>query len=530
MALLKKYLFILLAFSLSSLTFSCSPKIPSQNKRERVVKLNICDEPDSLDPRKSRGLRALIIDRMIYEGLTRINSTGEPALALAERIDFSDDLKTYTIFLKKSLWADGNPVLSSDFIYAIKSSLRPDFPSDQAFQLFCISGAKGVKEGTLPPDALGLELVSETCFKITLEKPLPYFTQLLALPIFFPVNPRIDEPGYKGGLITNGPFQIKNKVEKSTIVLEKNNRYWDAAEVKLAGIEMVMVDGNTEQLMFEKGDLDWAGSPLSTVSLEMVPELKKSGTLHVNPLLGTKFIRVNVSRGVLGNMTLRQSLARTINRKLITEHILQAGQLSATGLVPPILSQNSKPYFQDADEKGAEFFQTSLQEMGLNHFSFPEITLSYYANSGNQMMAQAIQDQWKNALGINVKLESIEGKVYFTRVSRGDYDMALGDWVGDYSDPINFLEVFKDRKTGSNNTGWENQHYSFLLSRSSEIDNPAERLLILNEGEEILINEMPIIPLFHYTMLHLQNEHLKGVYLSPLGVVDFKCAYFLEEK
>jgi oligopeptide transport system substrate-binding protein len=148
----------------------------------------------------------------------------------------------------------------------------------------------------------------------------------------------------------------------------------------------------------------------------------------------------------------------------------------------------------------------------------------YRAGERNHLIAQAVQQQWFEAFGIRVRLEAIEGKVYFDRISKQDYHMASGNWTADFADAINFLEIFQYKNGGSNNTLWENPRYVELLQGSFKVSDAAQRIQMLAESEKILMEEMPVIPIFYYTMLYVNQPQLKDVVLSSLGQIDFKWA------
>jgi len=148
----------------------------------------------------------------------------------------------------------------------------------------------------------------------------------------------------------------------------------------------------------------------------------------------------------------------------------------------------------------------------------------YIAGERNHLIAQTVQHQWKESLGLEVQLHAVERKVFFDRLSKRNFQLAVGSWTADFSDGMNFLEIFKFKSGGSNNTGWENVHYRTLLDKALEVKDIRERLQIFEECESILMQEMPIIPLFHYTLVYLAKQNVKGVVLSNLGGLDYKWA------
>ncbi len=369
---------------------------------------------------------------------------------------------------------------------------------------------------------------------IELINPTPYFLELLALPAFFPIHHQVDQknPTWAQNSAThvgNGPFVLSNWKHRDCLELKKNENYWDAAQVKIESLELSMLSEEIELKLFEKKQLDWAGSPLSTLPVDALEKLKEISDLNTQELLGTYFIRINTERAPFNHPLMRKAFALAIDRKSIVEHVTRGNQIPATGLVPLALGIQQTPYFQDADEQAATaLFKKSLADQKLKKEKLPEIVLMYRAGERSHLIAQAVQQQWFSAFGLRVKLEAVEGKIYLDRLSKQDFHMAAGSWIADFADPINFLEVFK-YKNGSNNTHWENARFTELLDQSLNTKDKDARMEILSQSEQILMEEMPIIPIFYYTMLYINQPHLKDVVLTPMGQIDFKWASLEEQ-
>jgi oligopeptide transport system substrate-binding protein len=505
-------------------------------KKENILRVNMGGEPHTLDPRKARDLQSLTIAKMFFDGLTRINKDEKPELAIAEKVDISADGKTYTFTLRPAMWSNGVPVTAQDFVYAWTRVLDPHFPADQAFQLYVIKNAKAVKEGKVAADQLGVQAINTKILRVELTNPVPYFLELTALPVFFPIAQKIDQSDShwadKGeSVVGNGPFVLKEWKHSDHLHVVRSPSYWDTSHVKIKEIDLLMVNEDTELKMFERGELDWAGSPLSTLPVGALAQLKKSGELHVKPFLATYFFRTNVESEPFQNPLMRKAFALAIQRSDIVEHVTQGGQLPATGLLPPSLGVQEKPYFADGDIATAkQDFEKALGVLGMTRETLPQISLMYIAGERNHLIAQAVQEQWRSALGITVTLHAVERKIFYDRVSKKNFQIAAGSWTADFNDGMNFLEVFKFKAGGSNNTAWEHAQYKELLDKATEVNGAAERKKIFNECETLLMKEMPIIPLFHYTMLYLSNQRVKDVVLSNLGSIDFKWAYIDEIK
>jgi oligopeptide transport system substrate-binding protein len=497
----------------------------SERTEGQTAKLSVTTDPKMLDPRRARDLDSITLLHMLFEGLTRTSKDGKTELALAENVEISEDGLRYLFHLRKSLWSNGLPLTADDFSTSWKAILDPKFCSDIAYQLYPIKNARLAKLGEIELETVGVQALDDHTLAVELEQPLPYFLELLSMPSFFPVPINIVSQNVDWNLspekfVSNGPFSLQNWKHSDQLTLMKNDHYWEADSVKLSSIDFLVAPPDTALQMYEEGKLDWTGSPLSIIPTDAVRNLKKSNRLEISPFLATYFFRVNISSLIDGKANplacpnIRRSLAFALDRNGIVNHILQGGQKAARSLVPPEMGLSVDGYFV---EKQAEL-DVSLDE---------PITISYSnTDERNAAVAQAVQTQWEKALGIKVQLEAVEPKVFYQRVSKKEYQIAAGSWTADFNDPVNFLEVFKYKNESTNNTGWENLEYIDLLNRSSVCKSKEERNQLLRKAEEILMEEMPIIPVFHYALNYIRNPQFSGVALSPMGQLDLRWAYF----
>src|SRR3990167_5514911 len=267
-----------------------SPSFPLNS-----IRLNLEREPSSLDPRIGRDLYSMTVCRMLFDGLTLISSDGKMALSVAKEVFVSDDGLCYTFHLKDTLWSDGSKVLSSDFASSWKSILDPQFPTDLAHYLYPIKNAQNIKSGKCPIDQLGVQTPNPQTLIVQLEKPIPYFLELCSMSPFFPIPQGFGLHKGKNfeSVIGNGPFCLQSWHRQDEIIVKKNEKFWDAKNVTLETIHLSMVSPETEIRLYEEGLLDWIGSPLSTLSIDDISELKKVGKLNIHDLSGTCFFRLN---------------------------------------------------------------------------------------------------------------------------------------------------------------------------------------------------------------------------------------------
>lgn len=533
---LKKLSILLTTATFFFVTFYSIKESKAKSKKSsKELRINLTAEPLTLDPRKARCLNDINLIKLLNDGLVRLDQEEKYSLSLASSISISEDKKTYLIKLKEAFWTHGDPITSEDFIYSWKSSLSPNFPSDNASLLYVIKNGENIKKNRADSTLLGARAIDEKTLEIELEKPTPYFIDLLASPIFFPIPKKLDEqnsyqPQNIQKFTGSGPFTLSSWKHQHEILLEKNPKYWDADAVKLSKIQMVMVTPETGYNLFERDELDWEGSPFSLLPLDALSTLKQERKLLSQTFLISSFIRTNVDNKILKNQKIREALAYSIDREEIIEHVLNGNSYSASGLVPNSLKKGSSSSSIKSDHIDPSLLLTiGLEEENLSKKDLSNLSFCFLSSEKNYRIAQAIQQQWNKKLGVFVKIEPVEGKVFFTKISKKDYDLSLGSWVADFRDPVSFLEVFRTKEIGTNNTNWESREYLTALEKSYGAKDPKEREGYLDECEKILSTEMPIIPLFHGNMNYVKNEKLINVVLSDTGSIDFKWAFFLKD-
>jgi oligopeptide transport system substrate-binding protein len=544
--LMKKRLLVLFSFLLvlSMFLSACNGKEADKKdtageKKSDVpqeLSININTEPFSLHPGLANDNTSGSVLRQTFDGLTRIDAEGKPQPAVAKEIKTSDDLTTYTFKLRDTKWTNGDPVTAEDFVYAWKWALDPANQSQYAYQLYYIKGAEAINTGGAAVDTLGVKAVDAKTLEVTLENPTPYFLELTSFYTYYPVNSKVAKanPNWYteagDNYTSNGPFKMTEWSHSDKIVLEKNESYWDADAVKLTKVEMSMInDPNTELSMFDNGELQWAGAPFGTLPTDALPNLKADGKLEVKAIAGTYWYKFQTEKPPLNNVNIRKALSYAINRKAIVENIAQGGQIPAMAAVPPsMFPENEKGYYKDADVKKAkELLEKGIKELGYKDVSeLPPIAISYNTSEAHQKIAQAVQDMWKKELGVEVTLNNAEWAVYIEKLHSGDYQVGRMGWLGDFNDPINFLELYRDKDGGNNDTKWENAEFKKLLNDSQKEKDAKKRIQMLKDAEKIFIDEMPVAPIYFYTDAWVQADNLKGVVVSGLGDAQLKWAYF----
>jgi len=503
--------------------------------KNQEVHLCLTDKTNSFDPRLTRGMPSGNIVRLLFTGLTYVDENGKVFPGIAQNIHISPDMKTYTFTLRECTWSNGDQVKAQDFEYAWKTSLNPEMKSPMAYMLFAIKGAKGLFEGSVMQDEMGCKATDDKTLVVTLENPTPYFLQLTATPAYFPVNKAWVQanPDFKEGdtetCVSNGPFKIAKFTPANSLELVKNELYWGKEMVKLNKVTFSLLDDHQALASFQKGELDWVGAPLSILGPEGINTLKQSGQFRSNPAAGTQFMRVNVDKAPLNSLKFRKALLLAIDSQAIVTTIMQGGQSPAIGFVPPVLGVQQKSYFIPHDVEGARrTLEEALIEMAMSRNDPPTITLSYISSERAQKIAETLQQNWKDAFNLQVNLEGSVATSFYDKIFSKDYDLAMGSWFADFFDPMSFLSVFQYKENGTNNTGWENPDYTRLLEQSNLEVDTQKRLAFLQQAEEILMTDLPLLPIFHFSFTHGKNDLLQDYKLSPMGYIDLEDAYIME--
>lgn len=502
-----------------------------------TLRLNIYSEPPTLDPRKAYDITSGTVLQLLFDGLTRIGLDGLPHPSVAERIEIDETGRLYTFHLRHSLWSNGDPVTANDFAETWKEMLHPSFPADLAQQLFVIRGARAAKGGEIPLDEVGIWTPNRQTLEVELETPTPYFLSLCASCTYFPIHRKIaathpewadqSSPLY----VSNGPFRLEKWRHHSKIVATKNPTYWDRAAVRLNKVEMAMVsDERSELYMLERGELDWAGTPMSVLSYDAIPSLRRQELIQSIPIGATYWYKINTRLPPFHNAKIRQALSMAMDRESIVHYVTQGHHAPATRLIPPCLGLKGEPILSFDPAQARRLFHEGLEELGMTLQELPPVVISYNTSQEHQRIAQTVQHQWQETLGVRVQLRTAEWRIHLSRLRSGDFEIARQSWVATVEDPIDMLQLLmypSDSEYGGNNeTGWHHPRYTELVAQAALERDIDRRHDLLREAEEILLEEMPLIPIFFCDVNFVINPNLRDCLLSRLGQLDFKWAYF----
>lgn len=508
-----------------------------KKEKESFLPLSFSFEVRSLDPSIGIDDQSHNAIKMLFDGLMSFNLKGELTPAIAERYEISEDQKTYTFFLRPCKWSNGNEVTADDFVYSWKKIIGGNVKGSAVHNFYPIKNARAVLEKKMDIEEVGIRAEGKKTLVVELEYPTPYFLEAITTSSFFAVNAELDQANPQWvtqvgpAFVCNGPFVLVEHKQNNEMVLKKNPLYWDVQQVKLAGIKIAFVkEPQTLLNMFEKGEIAWVGKPLFKLPLDAVPTLKKTGQVSSIPSLGVYWYFLNTEAFPFTNKKMRQAFAYAVDRKAITDHVLQEGETPALGVLPKSLNVNTAPYFQDNNiEEAKRLFTEALQELGLTRETLPPITISYNSSEYHQRTAQVIQEQWNKVFGIHVRLEQEEWKVHFQKLLSGDFQIGGMGWHSWLKDPIYIMQTFRYRSDGINMSRWEHPTYRALLKSAEQERDTEKRRRMFFEAEKLLMEEMPIIPIYFTSLCYAKSPRLKDVYVSEVNTVDFKWASFEKE-
>jgi oligopeptide transport system substrate-binding protein len=506
--------------------------------REQVLYKGNGTEPAELDPQIVTGVTEHHTIMALLEGLVTEDPVDlHPVPGVAERWDISADGRIYTFHLRKDAkWSNGDPVTAQDFLESYKRILTGSLASEYAYMHFVVTNAEAYNQGKITDfSQVGYKALDDHTFQITLTEATPYFLSLMNHSSWFPVHlPTLRKYGkpYERGnkwtrpghYVGNGPFVLHDWKVNTVVVAKKSPTYWDRARVRLNEIRFFPIDSaDTEERAFRSGQLHITETiPLSKIE---VYKRKQPELIHIEPYLGIYFYRINVTKPPLNDKRVRQALVASIDREAIVEKITRGGQLPAYHFTPPgTAGYQSRTRITHDLARAKKLLAEAGYPEGRG---FPKVELLFNTSEAHRSIAEAIQQMWKVNLGIDVQLVNQEWKVYLDSQHTLNYQLCRAAWIADYVDPNSFLDMWLTGG-GNNDTGWSNAEYDRLIAQAARESNPERRSEIFQRAEALLLDELPLIPIYFYTRVGLRRPEVKGYYPNILDNHPYKYIY-LEE-
>ncbi|GGH37205.1 oligopeptide transport system substrate-binding protein [Cribrihabitans marinus] len=476
--------------------------------------------PETLDQHKTSTVAEANILRDLYEGLVVYTPSAEVAPGVAEEWEVSDDGLTYTFKLREdAMWSNGDPVTAQDFVYSLQRIMKPETGAKYANILYPIENAEAVNKGEAEPESMGVTAVDDKTLEIKLGQPTPFFIELLTHQTGLPVHPAsVEEHGadfvQPGKMVSNGAFVLDANILNDKIVLKKNENFHGADDVALDMVNYLpFEDRATCVRAWEAGEVH----SCSDLPAEDIARLKDEhgDAVRVAPYLGTYYYALNHEDEFLADPEVRQALSMAIDRVFLAEEIFQGTMVPAESFVPPGIGNYSGgspeiEYFGmsmlDREDKAAEI----LEAKGVSPDSPVTIELMYNTSENHKNAATAIADMWSN-LGVNVEFNVRDASAHYAHLrDRGDFDVARAGWIGDYSDPQNFLFMVESDNDGFNYARYDNAEYDQLMDEAAAETDLEKRSEILKKAEALFMRDLPFIPLLYYSSRSLVSPNLSG--------------------
>lgn len=551
---MKKKYQVLLCLGLSLLIIGCKKnnevaKSKKENEKsvQQVTTISVTQELNSIDPANTVDVNSNIALNNIYEGLYRLNDKNIPEPAGANRLpEISEDGLTYTIKLRKEAkWSNGDPVTAHDYIFAWKRAIGGKNATENRYLYENIVNAEAVLQGTGDIENIGVRALDEETIQIQLNRPMPYFTALLAVPAFFPLKENyVLENGEKFAsdsdhAIYNGPFTmigytgpgIANKWS-----YQKNPEYWDVKSVKMDTINVeVIKETSTNVNLFDDKKLDEV-----SISGEFAKERIDDATFVRGQSTQTIFLGYNQTQKLYQNQKIRQAFSLLLDRKLIAEQLLGNGVKPATGLIFPDLFINSEgkdftklsgEHLEKDKEKAVQLWLEGKEEAGFTKDEAIDIQLISFENEDMKKVAEYLKGEIDNHFqGAEVKISVYPVPVFMKNASNQEFDLYLVSWGADYPDPTSLFKLFKS-DSAYNWGKYNSKKYDEQLTKADHEDilDEAKHWQNLLDVEKIIMDEQGVTPIYFGAPTYLRRETYKGVIFHNVGPrFEYKKAYISE--
>lgn len=513
-----------------------SPEPSSSKQEEQVLNLTAGQEISTMNSIGLIDNPSIIVLNNVMEGLYRLGKDNKPIPGMAESYEVSSDGLVYTFQLRKDAkWSNGTPVTAHDFEYAWRRALDPNTMSSYANFFDDIVNGLEIRQKQKSPSELGIKVIDDHKFEVTLSKPVPYFLDLLTTPVFYPQNQAfVESQGDKYALesdtlIYNGPFVLDEWKHDESYVFKKNPTYWDADSVKLERINFKVVkDVGARMNLFEAGQID-----ITALSSEYVEQYKDSPAYvgYLDPEM--RYSYINLSNPYLQNKNIRKAITSGWNKQDLTDVVLNNGSVPANYLVPRdfVFGPDGSDFRAKYDsfnnysiEEAQKFWEQGLQELGVSSIT---LELLNYEGELSKTIGQYLKNQLeKNLPGLTININQQPQKQKLELTESLKYDIAYAGWGPDYPDPLTFLENFAT-DAPFNWSAYSNSVYDELIAKAKNNVDLAARWKDLQEAERVLFeDDVVLFPMYQSGAALLVNPYVKDYVTHPFGVyTSYKWAY-----
>ena len=472
-------------------------------------------EPESLDPTLIESTIAASVLNDLFEGLTAIDTHGQVVPGVAESWRQTDPVTWVFKLRKGALWSNGQPVTAGDFVYAWRRLVDPKSAAALASTdgAFLLNGV-AITQGKKPITDLGVRAIDAATLEVKTPGPIPFLLALLTFTQFSP-TPRatIEKFGQDwtkpGNMVGNGAYVLKDWQVNSKVVVEKNPKYWDAANVTLTRVTYLVEEDNTADLkLFQSGEDDFM--------LQLPPGTYESlkaqypKEIHNSAEMAMRFYALNNRDPLLQDVRVRKALSMVIDRDVLSKKITADGQAPVYGLMVKG-SEGVDPLTYDwvswpMDKRVAEA-RRLLAEAGVKPGT--TLKLAYNTSDYHKKMAIFMASEWKTKLGLGTELESMEYKVLIRRRQTGEYQVARHGWVPGYRDITGFLQLVRCDSDANDNKSCD-KAADDLIRQAEATADLARRKTLMTQAARLEMDDYPMIPLLQYSVPRLVKSWIGG--------------------
>lgn len=485
---------------------------------EQTFTYRVGAEPTSFDPQIVEDVDGSDVVRDLFEGLLNQDAEGNLVPGVATEWEANEDNTQWTFHLREdAMWSDGTPVTAGDFVYAWQRLIDPETASPYAWfgELMSIENASAIIAGEMEPEELGVEAVDDHTLVVNLSAPLNYFPQMTTHSSTYPspqwvIEEHGDEWTRPENIVTNGAYVLTEHVPQERSVRERSESYWDNENTVIETVTALVINDENQALTrFFAGELDKTDVPTG-----QFPTLSEEypDTAISYPSLCSYYYNVNLRDNgpdALQDVNVRKALAYAIDRNVIVEQILQGGQIPAYTLTPGATANFEVPDVEWANMTQAERDEEAarlLEEAGYGADNPLSLSITYNTDEGHRQVATVISQMWQQKLGADITLNNQEWNTFLEARRVGDYEIARAGWCGDYNEASTFLDLIHS-ESGYNDSAYVNEEVDALLEEAKTMDDPSANYTRI---EEIVGEEFPVLPIYHYAEVMMLNPQIKA--------------------
>ncbi|MFT5792887.1 MAG: oligopeptide transport system substrate-binding protein [Candidatus Azotimanducaceae bacterium] len=494
---------------------------------QQTITIALTQEPPSLNATQSTDVVSFFVLGHVNEGLVRYDRRGRVVPAGANDWVAEDNHIDFTL-RDDARWSDGSEVTAADYVYAWQLLLDPDTAAPYASIMLPIKNAAAIIRGDLPPTALGVKALSTRQLRVQLERPCGYCISLMAHAAFYPIKQEFHEiQGSRYGaeadtLLYNGPFTLSHWTHGAQLTLTRNPHYWDRETISLTAINIdyITEDNRARLNLFRDGSIALAKLGAETVA-DAVSQKMRLRTFATG---GLSYLRINVDEGrLMAELKLRHAMSLVFDSdEFVNKVIGIPGYKPSTSFFPSWLPGDSRLFAEEhpplKSKRDLVLARQLVDEVRRENGddNLPAITLLTVASPTGAKVAEYLQGLAAQHLGLTVKIDQQTFKQYLAKAAQGDFDMAISSWYPDFNDVMTYADLLASWN-GNNRGHYDNPEYDRWLEILQSSAVVQTRMEAAAQLQDIIVNDVPVIPMAETGSAYLQHPKLRGVVRRVIG-------------